>query len=112
MGEPPTLQRSGGSHGCGDAKGTRNPTADTQPCPGDRDRRPEHAVLHISVPYLQNPFESDQAALVPWEFTPAGALSPGCRGLIDEFGGNSIESTVACVGDGHMDGTNDISESP
>ena len=37
MGEPPTLQRSGGSHGCWDAKNTRNPTADTQPCPNDRE---------------------------------------------------------------------------
>ena len=48
MGEPPTLQRSGGSHGCWDIKGTRNPTADTQPCPGDRARRPDPTVLHIS----------------------------------------------------------------
>ena len=38
-----------------DVKDTRNPTADTQPCPGDRDRQPEHTVLHVSVPYLQKP---------------------------------------------------------
>ena len=45
--------------GCWDAKDTRNPTADTQPCPGDRDRQPEHAVSHISVPYLQYPDRSE-----------------------------------------------------
>lgn len=39
-----------------------------------------------------------------------GPMSPWYRGLVYEFGGDGFEATVACVGDGHMDGTDDLSE--
>ena len=54
-GRTPDLAEVRGLPWGGDVKDTRNPTADTQPCPSDRDRQPEHAVSHISVPYLQQP---------------------------------------------------------
>ena len=51
-GRTPDLAEVRGLPWVWDVKDTRNPTANTQPCPSDRDRQPEHAVSHISVPYL------------------------------------------------------------